>query len=196
MWRLSSFLSLLLAGFVLASCESRTDKVDGGGVLLSIADFDGQCTIVSVNEANGTAQASVCPNSGLGSVFITQLQLRNTDKDPTGTSSDLMTVVIESYEVRYTRNDSGTRVPPLLVKQISGSVPPNGTVDFTNLPLVGFEQLEGRPLSDLLFENGGFDQETGLTRISLNLAIRFFGRTLSGDAVDTSPIRFTMDFVP
>jgi hypothetical protein len=47
-------VSLLVIG--LLGCESRTDRTDGGGVLLSITDFDGLPIAVSVNFAGGFVQ--------------------------------------------------------------------------------------------------------------------------------------------
>jgi hypothetical protein len=70
--------------------------------------------------------------------------------------------------------------------------PVGGTVDYTGLPLMDLEQIENRPIADLLFENGGHDTETGETRILLNCAIRFFGRTISGDEVETAPGNFAL----
>ena len=43
--------AILAMALALAGCESRTDQVDGGGVLLSITDFDGLPAQVSVNTA-------------------------------------------------------------------------------------------------------------------------------------------------
>ena len=37
---------------VFTACESRTDRTDSGGVLLSIMDFDGLPIAVSVNPCN------------------------------------------------------------------------------------------------------------------------------------------------
>ena len=51
-------------------------------------------------------------------------------------------------------------------------------------------------LEDLFLENGGFDKETDRTSIILNLSLRFFGRSIAGEAVDTTPVRFTVEFVP
>jgi hypothetical protein len=58
------------------------------------------------------------------------------------------------------------------------------------------EQFDVPPLSDLFYRNGGFDKETGDTRIILNCHIRFFGRTLSGDAVISEPGNFTLTITP
>ena len=48
------FVSLMAVG--LLACESRTDRTDGGGVILSISDFDGLPIFVSVNSTTGFVQ--------------------------------------------------------------------------------------------------------------------------------------------
>lgn len=176
--------SLLALG--LGGCESRTDQVDGGGVLLSVSDYDGVPITVSVNSAvlNG------------GIVQIEEITIQNIAKNPTAPTSELMNVELQSYEVVFTRLDGGTRVPPPYVRGIFGVVPVNGTAQYENWPIMGFEQLTNLPLSNLLVENGGVDSETGLNVITLNVRMRYFGRTLSGDAVDTAPINFSLQFVP
>ena len=182
-WTQVVVLSLLAV--VAAGCESRTDEVDGGGVLLSVADFDGLPIGASVNTAVGD-----------GFVQVGEITINNIIKDPNGVGSALMNVEIQSYEVIYTRADSGTRVPPKMVRGLFGVVPVDGDFVVENLPAMALEQLTSPPLSDLLFQNGGFDKETGDTLIKLNFIMRFFGRTLSGDEVETDPISFTVDFVP
>ncbi len=57
-------------------------------------------------------------------------------------------------------------------------------------------QIENPPVSDLFVENGGFDKETDETSILLNVNLRFFGRSIAGEAVDTTPVRFTVELVP
>jgi hypothetical protein len=174
-------VSLLVIG--LLGCESRTDRTDGGGVLLSITDFDGLPIAVSVNFAGGFVQ--------VGEIVVT-----NVVKNPNQVSSDLMNVEIESYEVTYTRADTGTRLPPKYVAGLFGVAPAAGTFTVENLPVLGPAQFSVPPLADLLFVNGGFDKETGDTKIIMNCHIRFFGRTLSGDAVISEPGNFTLTFTP
>ena len=177
---------LLLTGFLavfLVACESRTDRTDSGGVLLSVTDFDGLPIGISVNSTGGF-------------VSVGEVTISNFAKDPTGVVSDLMNVEIQSYEVTFTRADSGTRVPPKLVRGLFGAVPVGGTLVIEGLPVVDADQLGNPPLSDLLFQNGGFDKETGSTTIKLNLLLRFFGRTLSGDEVESDTAAFTIDFSP
>jgi hypothetical protein len=169
---------------VVAGCSSELDRTDGGGVLLSVSEFDGLPIAVSVN-------ATVAAG---GFVQIEELEVQNVAKDPTGVTSDLMNVEIQSYEVTFSRADTGTRLPPPFVRGLFGIAPVNGTFDVENLPIMSIEQLGNVPLSDLLFENGGFDKETGSDLIVLNLRLRFFGRTLSGDAVESTPALFTVEF--
>lgn len=177
------FLSLLL--ITLGACESRTDKVDGGGVLLSISDFDGLPAQVAVNGALAT-----------GLVQVDEIDIQNIAKNPNEPTSSLQNVEISSYEVTYTRADTGTRLPPVFVRQLFSSIPVDGTIILENLPVMSLEQLDATPLSDLQFINGGLDSETGENTILLNLRMRFFGRTLSGDAVETQTAGFTVEFTP
>lgn len=175
---------LLLVG--LGGCEARTDKGDTGGVLLTISDFDGLPISVSVNGA--------APPLGPGFVQIGQLTVNNIPKDPTGVTSALMDVEIQSLEVTYTRADSGTRVPPPYTAAIFGNAPVGGTFVLDNMPFMGNHQLLNTPLSDLLLQNFGFDSETRGDTITLNVRLRFFGRTLSGDAVESQVASFTLEF--
>ncbi len=179
---------LLIICLVVAftACESRTDRTDGGGALLSITDFDGLPIAVSVN---------FTLSSG-GFVQVEEVVITNVAKNPTGTTSDLMNVEIQSYEVTFSRADNGSRVPTKFTRGIFGVAPVNGTVTFENLPIMSSDQLNSIPLSDLKFSNGGVDKETGQPKIVLNLALRFFGRTLSGNAVETAPAVFTIEFTP
>jgi hypothetical protein len=154
-----TFFALALA-LAVGACDTRTERTDGGGVLLSIEDFDGLPIIVSVNG---------------GIIQIEEVTIANIAKEPGGATSSLMNVEIHSYEVTYTRADAGTRIPVPFIRGLFGVAPVNGTV---------------------VFENGGIDTETGDDRIALNLRLRFFGRTLSGDEVETAPAAFTIDFTP
>jgi len=173
-------LTLLL---MVAACDSRTEGTDGGGVILSITSFDGLPLLVSVNTTGAFVQ-------------LDEVEVTNVPKNPAAGTSALMDVEIQSYEVTYTRADNGTRVPVAFVRGIFGTAPVNGTFILENAPVMGLDQLLNPPLSDLLFENGAVDSETGLSRITLNFRLRFFGRTLSGDEVETAPAAFTVEITP
>ena len=125
---------------------------------------------------------------------ITQITVANVVKDPTGTTSTLMNVEMQSYEVTYERLDGGTSVPPKLVEYIFGIAPVNGNYVLDNGPFMRAEQFNTNPLLNL--GNTGVDGETGSRSIRLRVGIRFFGHTLSGDAVDSATAYFTLDVVP
>lgn len=182
----ANILLIICLVAALSACESRTDRTDGGGVLLSITDFDGLPIQVSVN---GTLSVG-------GFVQVEEIIVSNVAKNPVGTTSELMNVEIISYEVTFSRADNGTRVPNRFTRGLFGVAPVNGTYNVENLPIMSSDQLNSTPLSDLQFKNGGFDKETGERKIVLNLALRFFGRTLSGNAVETEPALFTIEFTP
>lgn len=179
MKRTVTILFLVVLVVALGGCRSRTDRSEGS-VLLSISDFDGLPLFVDVSDGG--------PRS------IDELIIRNIVKDPGGGSSDLMAVEIQSYEVRYTRRDRGTRVPPPFVQSIFGLVDPGGTITFNNLPFISENQFRNPPIEDL--SDTGVDNETGSDVIVLNVSMRFFGRTIAGDNVATEPASFTIEVVP
>ena len=186
LWSIAA-VTLLVAA--LAACSANTPHgVEQSGVILSITDFDGLPVQVSVNAIVATG----------GVLSIESLTLQNIVADPTGTSSALMNVEIERYEVGFTRADEGTRTPQPTVRAIFGTVPVNGTLQYDNLPIMTAEEFTNPPLSDLLFENGAEDQETGSQAILLNLELKFYGRVLANNTlVETAtPARFTIQFIP
>ncbi|MGH9363071.1 MAG: hypothetical protein ACRD2T_14265 [Thermoanaerobaculia bacterium] len=176
--RRNLLLLLLLPLALLAACRARTDRSEGT-VVLTISDFDGLPVVVSATA---------------GPFSIEEVELRNVAKDPTGNTSDLQDIEIRSYEVRYTRLDTGTRVPPPLVEAVFGNVQVNSTTLYENLPFMRANQIFNPPISDLA--DFGRDRETNSTVIPLNVTMRFFGRTLSGDDIASAPASFTIDVVP
>jgi len=162
---------------VLAGCQGRTDRTDSGGVLLS-ASFSLPPTPFV------TSTATTLPT-------IQTTTIQNIVADPSGTSSTLENVELRSYQIIYTRADRGTRVPPPLVEPLSGIVPANGSLTIQNLNILTNAQAGNPPISDIAIR--GVDSETGSTVISLNLSVTFFGRTLSGKEVASTPTGFTME---
>ena len=172
------FALMLLAIFALGGCRSRIDRTEGT-VLLSVSDFDQLPTRVSVTA---------------GPYDIGEVVIRNIAKDPSGTTSSLQNVELRSYEVTYTRRDTGRTVPPALVQSIFGVIDVGASTTFNNLPFLTENQLRNSPLVDLA--TTGTDKETGSEVIVLNVTMRFFGRTLAGDNVATDPASFTIEVVP
>jgi hypothetical protein len=178
-------LLLIVPALAVASCRARTDRSEGT-VLLSVSHFDGLPAAVSISsELSATGRIPF----SIGTITV-----RNIAKDPTGTTSSLQDVEIRSYEVTYRRRDTGTRVPSPVVQGLFGVVPVNGTADFNNLNFLLTSQVEDQPLRDL--RDFGRDRETGTTVVVLDVSMRFFGRTLSGDDVVSEPAKFTIEVFP
>lgn len=169
-------LSLIVLALALGSCRERTDRQEGS-VILTVASFNGLPSTVSLSEG--------------GPFVIERVTLRNIPKEPNGTTSSLQSVELRSYEVRYTRRDTGTRVPPPTVQGLFGVIRPNIDEDFVNVPFLFSDQVLNPPLRDL--RDFGVDRETGTAVVVLDVSIRFFGETLSGDDVTTEPARFTIE---
>jgi hypothetical protein len=173
--------ALSLAVAVATGCEtdSRSHETDDGGILLSISRF-------------GTIPVVLSASDGYAS--IDSITVQSIVKNPGQGSSQLMTVELDSYEVTYSRLDTGTRVPPRLKEYFVGTVTAGGTFTLLNGPYMRYEQFVGPPLEDL--RELGYDPETNSTVIRLKVGIQFFGRTITGDVVQTEPGYFTLDVVP
>jgi hypothetical protein len=176
---------LIVASLAVASCRSRTDRSEGS-VVLSVTRFNGLPVSVSLRS----------PTSG--QFQIGDVTLTNFFKDPainTPQGHQLEGIELRSYEITYRRRDSGTRVPPPSVLGTFGLVPPGGGIlDLLNLPFLTSDQLLSPPLKDLA--QFGRDTETGTAVIVLDVSLRFFGRTLSGDEVASAPATFTIEVTP
>lgn len=176
--RIQKTLALSCFALALVGCESATDKVDAGGVMLSVTDFDGLPIVVS-------ATGNCCQ------VSIETMTIESIAKNPGAPTSPLMNVELQSYEVIFTREDTGTRVPPKLVQSIFGTVPVGGTSQLDNYPIMREDQFNNQPFRDL--QDFGRDTETGSSVVRMRVSIRFFGRTLSGDTVDSQPASFSIE---
>jgi hypothetical protein len=171
--------ALALLAFGLAGCRSRTDRSEGN-VLMTISDFNGLPSVVNLGNNTGFE--------------IGDITVRTITKDPTGTVSNLQAIELRTLEIRYTRRDSGTRVPPANVQGVFGVVPQNGSTRLTEIPFLTSDQVLSQPLKDL--RDVGRDTETGTSVVVLDVSMRLFGRTLSGDDIVSDPARFTIEVRP
>jgi hypothetical protein len=180
---LATLATLAVALTGLLGCQSRTDRTDGGGVLLSVSQLSMPPTQFVLPKT---------PTPGMVLPTVASVTIQNLVKDPTPTSTSMLeNVELNEYEVIYTRADSGTRVPPPLIENFGGVVPVNGTLLISNLNILANNQVDTLPISDIA--QYGVDRETNSTIIVLNVSIVFFGKTLSGQAVQTTPSGFTME---
>lgn len=171
-------ISFLLA---LAGCGGGASKVDSGGVILEVGDFT-QGLPIQVSASATTLPA------------IPTLTIHSILRDPTGTTSSLMDVTLDTLQVTFDRADRGTRVPPAYVVRSPGFVPANGSLNILNEPVMGNSQFNAQPLLDL--RTYGVDRETGGAIATLNCHLTYFGKTLSGKTVQSEPFSWTMEVLP
>src|ERR1700759_1136089 len=112
---------LLAAALVASSCNSRAERSDGT-VLLEVSSLGTVPVSLSLSQAASQA----------GGFQLATVTLQNIIKDPAGTGSNFQDIELRSYEVTYRRRDTGTRVPPSITGQVSGTVPAGGTGPLTN----------------------------------------------------------------
>ncbi len=181
--RVGQILMLALSTiFLLAGCNSTVEDTEGS-VILKVTEISGQPVRFSVNSNDSLLQ-------------IDSITIESIPKNASGTTSDLMSVQLDLYQVSYRRVGSGSRTPPALVRSQNGFIEAGGTFNVANLPVLAADQLENPPLSDLLFENGAFDAETNSQVIALELTLQFFGKSVSGDDLATDPVAFVIEFTP
>jgi len=179
--RAARVFGLAVAVLALLGCEARTDRSDGGGVLLTIADF-------------GTLPLAISASASFPYLQIDSITVRSIVKNPNQPTSDLMAVELAGYEVTYERLDTGTRLPPRMVVRIFGIVEPGGTYELVDGEVLGIDQFNNQPLKDLL--DFGKDTQTNTTVVRMKIGIRFFGKTISGDSVESQTAYFTLDITP
>lgn len=180
-------LLILLAVAVMSlGCDERTEQTDSGGVLLEVEFAASNVPFrYSVNGELADLQAAVAGTLTINSI------LPNIE---TTSTSNLMDVELEGVEFTYTRVDRGTRVPPPFFFNLLGTVPAGGALTYSSMPIMTGEQVNNPPISDLLFENGGFDKETGETVITMNVWVRAYGRTVGGREIQSVPRPHTVEF--
>ena len=130
----------------------------------------------------------------LGDVFIEDMKIESSTKDPNGTISANQDVNLNRWVISPYRTDGGSTASPEWIYDQAVFVAAGGTASLSNYRVYPLEFLSEIPLSHLLPENGGFDPETGNTNIRESLQLQIFGRTVSGKSVATEPIPIAFNF--
>jgi hypothetical protein len=119
-------------------------------------------------------------------------------KIPTDLSAPtLQEIVIESYEVTFSRTDGGTAVPAGFTRGINQkvSITEHGSaterITEFDLVLVPSTIKSQPPIAHLV--SPGIEPGTGFVNIQATATIRFFGKTLSGDPI-TATATIGVDF--
>ncbi|HEY3348894.1 MAG TPA: hypothetical protein VGM13_03910 [Thermoanaerobaculia bacterium] len=122
----------------------------------------------------------------------TTLRLRL--KTPGSGSVQFLDVQIDSYVVRWTRLDGGTKVSASEPFGGNVIVPLGGTSTLNNYQYMTADALLRPPLDQLYPFNGGIDRETGRTSIRQAGHVIWYGHTLSGQPVVSNEATFDLTF--
>lgn len=125
---------------------------------------------------------------------FSETTLRNRTKTQVLGSLNFLDVQVDSYRVRWTRVDGGTKASDAEVFPGNVIVPPNGESKLNNYPYMSADALLRPPLDQLYPFNGGIDRETGKAEIRQAGHVTWYGHTLSGQPVVSSEATFGMIF--
>ena len=126
-------------------------------------------------------------------VFAAHLKAPVNDADPNLEAPTLQDIILERYEVVYSRTDGGSQVPPGFERGLTLRVrlTPHGTVILRESTYAGLviapSTTKAQPPVSLLIEPG-FEASTGYINIQVNAHITFFGKTVAGDQVTASAV--------
>jgi hypothetical protein len=172
-------ISILAAAFVCASCTNKQGETESPVFI----------TVDMVLQP-GFVNVGVIAPVQIQTINLSSRLKNATQSDPQGFAN----TSIESYTVHFRRVDGGTRVPQDLNLAAGVLVTSGGTATLTNFPVLLATQIQQPPFDQLLPFNGGFDRETGKGEIDIAFEITFFGRTVSGQRVQsetaTAPLYF------
>ena len=120
--------------------------------------------------------------------------LRARLKVPGAASVQFLDVQLDTYVVRWSRNDGGKTASAGESFGADVIVPVDGSSTLNNYPYMRADNLLRPPLDALYPFNGGIDRETGRTEINQIGHVTWYGHTLSGQAVVSGEASFNMIF--
>lgn len=162
----------------------------GGGCAAGDIDDTPAPVILVVGDLTQTSDpfGDVLTSGGTIPEDTIEVELTARLKNPTDlTQPAMQDILVERYEVTFSRTDGGSAVPAGFQRGISARVrvTPHGqqsefitTVDITLVPSTTKAQP---PLSHLV--SPGVEPGTGFINIQVTATIRFFGRTVAGESV-------------
>ncbi len=164
---------------LLPGCSTNTRGDDASPVFLA-GNF--QELPLSINVASGA------PLQFRTTVLQARLKTTNV------ASLQFLDTQVDSYVVRWTRLDGGTKASAQETFGGNAIVPPNGTTTLNNYPYMSADALIRSPLDQLFPFNGGIDHETGKAEIRQAGHVTWYGHTLSGQPVISVEATFDMMF--
>jgi hypothetical protein len=176
MFRMTPWVVAALAAAALSCNEIARDP----SPIELVATTQQDITIVDLAGGPGCDQ-------NLGTIVLRSIQKN------TSSPSTFLGVELNRMHVSYRRTDGGSMAPESFTQTIDGFIEPGGQGTLNNFIVFRQDALRQAPFAALLPVNGGRDPETGLSLVRMDVLLRIFGETLSGQRV-AADTRFPLEF--
>lgn len=169
------FIAPLLLLFFTACDTFNGSGETRSGVILTVDSVvlnDGAGELATINEDTGSVTAES------DTVSIT---LSNRPKNSALEDSTWLDIITDEYQVTFYRSDGGSAVPNSIRQKITYTIAFDDDLNISALTILSAEQKLEYPLWDLAVN--GYDSETKMPAIEMNVMIEFFGHLVSGETV-------------
>jgi len=168
------FLPILILTYTACDTFNGTGETRSGVFLTidSIVPNVGSGSLVAVDEKTGHYSASSDDAT---------IVMSNRPKNASLTASPWLAIVLDEYQVTFYRTDGGTAVPNSLRRAVTFTIDFDDTLTIDNFTFLSAEQKLEYPLFDLAVN--GYDLETKMPVIEVNIMVEVFGHLLSGETV-------------
>jgi len=168
-------LMTIVIVMAFAACETQNGEGQTRSAVILTVD-----SIVMQSGAGALAEVSstggITAQSDVANVALSN-RPKNIDLQP----SPWLGIQLEEYQVTFYRTDGGTAVPNSVKRTIRYTIELNETYEIAALTILSAEQKVEYPLWDLAIN--GYDIETGMPVIEVNVLVEFFGKQVSGEPV-------------
>jgi len=175
MKKLPILLVTIMIVLAFAACETQNSEGQTRSAMILTVDSivleSGAGSLAEVSDSGGITAES-------DSASIT---LSNRPKNATLETSPWLGIQLEEYQVTFYRTDGGTAVPNSVKRTIRFTIEFNETLEVEAMTILSAEQKVEYPLWDLAIN--GYDIETGMPVIQVNVLVEFFGKQISGEPV-------------
>jgi hypothetical protein len=168
------FLPILLLTYIACDTFNGTGETRSAVFLTidSVTPNVGSGALATINEDTG--QVSSLSDTA-------SITMSNRPKNSSLTESPWLDIILDEYQVTFYRTDGGTAVPNSLRKKITYTVDFTKSLTITSLLFLSAEQKLESPLWDLAVN--GYDKETKMPVVEVNIMIEVFGHQVSGEKV-------------
>jgi hypothetical protein len=168
------FLPILLLTYIACDTFNGTGETRSAVILTidSVTPNTGSGALAAINEDTGAVTAES---------DTATITMSNRPKNSSLTDSPWLDIILDEYQVTFYRTDGGSAVPNSLRRKITYTIDFTKSLTITSITFLSAEQKLENPLWDLAVN--GYDKETKMPVIEVNIMIEVFGHQVSGEKV-------------